>query len=124
MAGLLKIAAVAVAGFHRCGLFWPHEGRVIDVSLLEEDVLERLKAEPQLHISPASEDEAEAAQADLLRDQIKEAFAALEAPDFTEDGTPKTDAVKKALPKGTRGVTAALVAEIWGTVVPSEKPAN
>lgn len=119
MTALLKIAAVAAAGFHRAGMFWPHEGRVVDADTLPADVLARLKAEPALHISPATGVEAEAAAAADLRDLIKASFGGLEPGDFTEDGTPKVEAVRKVLPKGTKGATAALVAEVWAEVKPA-----
>jgi len=32
---------------------------------------------------------------------------------------PKADAVKKALPRATKGVTAELVAEVWAEIKPA-----
>lgn len=123
MAGLIRIAAVAAAGFYRCGQFWPREGRIVDPDTLDEQVLERLKSEPQLHLTPATGPAIEAAEAAALRGQIAAAFAALEPGDFAEDGTPRADAVRKALPKGTKGATAALVAEVWAEVRATHPPA-
>lgn len=120
MSKLLKIAAIAKAGFFRAGQFWPHEGRIIDPEVLGEKALKRLIDEPRLHITPASTDAAEEAQADALRDQIKAAIGALEPSDFAEDGTPKAEVVRKALPRGTKGATAALVAEVWAEVKPAD----
>lgn len=119
MTSLLKIAAVAAAGFHRCGQFWPQEGRVVDPAELGEEVMTRLNAEPMLHITPATGPQVEAAQADMLRAQVKEAIGTLDAGDFADDGTPKAEAVRKAL-KGTKGITAALVAEVWAELKPAE----
>ncbi|MCB1397263.1 MAG: hypothetical protein KDJ98_15145 [Rhodobacteraceae bacterium] len=119
MSGLIKIAAVAAAGFHRCGQFWPQAGRIVDPDALGPEVVARLAAEPQLHIAPAPEGEAEAVQAASLRDQVKAAIGTLEAEGFDEAGAPKLDALKKALPKGTRGVTAALLAEVWAELNPA-----
>lgn len=119
MTGLLKIAAVAAAGFYRCGQFWPHEGRVVDPAELDEEVLARLTAEPMLHVTPATGPQAEADQADALRARVKDAIGGLEAGDFAEDGSPRAEAVRRAL-KGTRGVTAALVAEVWAGLKPAD----
>ena len=120
MSKLVKIAAIARTGFFRAGQFWPHEGRIIDPEALGEKAFNRLTDEPRLHITPASTDAAEQAQADVLRDQIKAALAQLEPADFGEDGAPRAEAVRKALPRGTKGATAALVAEVWAEVKPTE----
>lgn len=113
MAALLTIAAIPAAGFFRAGQFWPHAGRVIDPATLPEGALDLLKAETMLRITPATGEEAEAAAAAELRGLIQATFGGLEPGDFAEDGTPKADAVRKVLPKGTKGVTAALVSEVW-----------
>lgn len=120
MSTFLKIAAIAKAGLFRAGLFWPHEGRIVDPEELGDKALKRLMDEPRLHITPASTEVVEEGQADALRDQIKAALAKLEPTDFGEDGAPRADAVRKALPRGTRGATAALVAEVWAEVKPAE----
>lgn len=119
MTGLLKIAAVAAAGFRRCGQFWPQEGRVVDPAELGEEAMARLNAEPMLHVTPATGPQVEAAQSDALRAQVRSAIGTLEAGDFAEDGAPRAEAVRKAL-KGTRGVTAALVAEVWAEIKPAD----
>jgi len=120
MSKLLKIAAIAKTGYFRAGQFWPHEGRIIDPDELGEKAFKRLIDEPRLHITPASAEAADAVQTDALRDQIKVALAKLEPADFGEDGVPNAEAVRKALPRGTKGATAALVAEVWAEVKPAE----
>lgn len=116
MAGLVKIAAIAAAGFYRAGHFWPHEGVVIDPDTLEPEVMARLEAEPNLHIEPAptGETAADVVQADEgLRDRIRAAIAALPADAFGADGTPNLTPLRKALPGDAKRITAELRDEIW-----------
>jgi hypothetical protein len=115
MTKLLKIAAVSANGFFRAGRFWSHAGTLVDPETLGTGVLERLRAERNLHITEASTDEAEAAQAEQLRDQVKGVIGTLDAEEFGEDGAPKVPAVRRAL-KGVNGITAALVAEVWAEI--------
>ena len=122
MSNLLKIAAVAAAGFYRAGRFWPHEGVVIDPAELGEETLAPLGAEPMLHVTRADPAETEAAEALGLRGQIRAALGTLEPEGFDETGAPRAEVVRKALPKGTRGVTAALVAEVWAEIKEPPQP--
>ncbi|WP_330925247.1 HI1506-related protein [Candidatus Sororendozoicomonas aggregata] len=50
-ARVYTISAVAEAGFYRCGLFFPHEGRQISGDDLSDKQLAQLKAEPNLVVS-------------------------------------------------------------------------
>ena len=47
----LTIKAVAEAGFYRCGMFFPHEGRTLSVDDLSERQLDQLRAEPNLVVA-------------------------------------------------------------------------
>lgn len=116
MAKLVLIAASAAAlngSFRRLGRTWTKEGTVVDASVFSKEDWDVLVNEKMLHIGPAPEGAAAEADAAALRDLVKAALAKLEATDFAEDGQPKADAVRKALPPKTKGVTAELVAEVW-----------
>lgn len=120
MSGQLKISATPVAGFWRAGRHWPHEGTVISVDELGDGVLERLKAEPMLRVTPV--DAAHPAQAlsdEQLFDAVKAAIATLEADDFDKDGTPKVAPLKKRLPDEKDRITAELRDTVWASI---EKP--
>jgi hypothetical protein len=51
--------------------------------------------------------------AEDLRGMVMAVIGQLEPSAFAEDGAPKRSAIQAALPKGTKGVTDALVADIW-----------
>jgi hypothetical protein len=120
--GLLMVAAVAEAGFFRCGRFWPKAGVVVDPREFTEEDWERLAAEPMLHITPAPDTaELAAAEASLdLNERIKAAIGTLEAGDFEADGRPKLGAVKERLPEDARKVTAKVLAEVWADLKPAD----
>lgn len=120
MAALIKVSAVALAGFFRAGRFWPHEGKIVDPEELGEDVVKRLVAEPRLHVTAAPDDatvarEDEAATAEAIKAVISE----LGPEDFQKDGKPKLDALKERLPELKAKITAALRDAVWDTVKPS-----
>ncbi len=121
MAGLVKIAAIAAAGFYRAGQFWPHEGVVIDPDTLDPGVMARLEAEPNLHIEPAPDGEtaAEVVQADdALRERIRAAIGDLPAEAFGADGTPNLTPLRRALPEDAKRITAELRDDIWAGLKP------
>ncbi len=114
---LVTLAAAApISPFFRLGRPWTKEGTVVDVSAFSKEDWEVLVGEKMLHIGPAPEGAAVEADAAALRDLVKAALAKLDAADFGEDGLPKADAVRKALGKNTKGVTAELMAEVWAEV--------
>lgn len=115
MAKLVLIKSVSPMGtFFRLGKAWTVEGTVVNAADFREDEWQVLVNEPMLHIGPAPDGaEAEKANDAALRDLVKDALGKLEAGDFAEDGQPKADAVRKHLPKGTKGVTTTLIAEVW-----------
>jgi len=121
MAKLIKIAALASAGFYRAGRFWPHEGVVVDADTLMPGVLARLEAERNLRIErvPAGQTTAEVVQAnDALRDRIKAAIAELPADAFGSDGAPKLGALREALPADAKRITSELRDDIWAGLKP------
>ncbi|WP_147434251.1 hypothetical protein [Roseinatronobacter ekhonensis] len=120
----MKIAAIAAAGFYRAGQFWPHEGIVIDPDTLEPDVMERLRAEPRLHVEPAPDGETatEVVQADdALRARIKAAIGDLPADAFGSDGAPNLTPLRRALPEDAKRITAGLRDEIWADLKPAQQ---
>lgn len=120
MIGLVKIAATVAAGFWRAGRHWPHEGVVVNPAELAEGVLERLKAEPMLRVTPVnaahppqSLDDAQLAEA------LKAVIATLEQEDFGKDGKPKIPALKERLPDEKDRITVELRDAVWDAVKPS-----
>ena len=110
------VAGTLHGSFRRLGRTFTIVGTVVDPSEFTEEEWKILVAEKMLHIGPAPEGAEAAATADALRVMVKDALGKLEASDFAEDGMPKADAVKKALPRTTKGVTAELVAEVWAEI--------
>ncbi len=49
-----------------------------------------------------------------LKEAVRVAIGKLAPSDFDGKGVPRTAAIRAALPEVTRGLTAALVAEVWG----------
>jgi hypothetical protein len=121
MADLIKVSARALSGFWRAGLFWPHEGKIVDVRELGEDTVKRLLDEPQLHVAPAP-DGAAAAREDeaATAEAIKAVIGELGPDEFQKDGKPKLDALKERLPELKAKITAALRDAVWDTVKPAD----
>ena len=114
------ICAAAVTGFHRCGMFFPKDGKIVDLSKLDDDVVKRLEGEKQLHISEPSEADLARFAGDAdgdaeLRHQVAEAIRDLTIEDFQKDGKPKVDALKVLLPDVK--IKAALRDEVFETMV-------
>ena len=121
MAGLLKVAAIPMAGFWRAGQFWPQDGVTIDPDDLEDGVLERLEAEPMLRVTPLDgAGQASALDDDQLVEAIKGAIATLEAGDFSKDGSPKLAAIKERLPEEKDRITVELRDQVWAEIKPAE----
>jgi len=121
MAGLLKVAAIPMAGFWRASRFWPHEGVTIDPDDLDDGVLERLEAEPMLRVTPIDgAGQASALDDDQLVEAIKGAIATLEAGDFGKNGEPKLAAIKAKLPDEKDRLTAELRDQVWAEIKPAE----
>lgn len=117
----LLIKATQEIGRCRVGQFWPHTGRVVaDADFTKEEWV-ALAGDPILHISPAP-DEAEAAAAEatvMLRQLVAEILGKLETADFDAEGFPLPDSVLGKLPRGTKGVSKKLVAEVWAGMKPA-----
>lgn len=114
------IAAIAANGFFRCGMHFPQDGVPVDLETLDDGIAERLRAEPQLRISPLSEEELARLDGDAdgpaeLRHELAAAIRELTAQDFQQNGKPKVDALKVLLPDDK--VTASLRDEVWDTMV-------
>ncbi|MBN2740046.1 MAG: hypothetical protein JXR35_03995 [Rhodobacteraceae bacterium] len=121
MGGLLKVAAIAPAGFWRASQFWPHEGVTVDPDDLDDGVLERLEAEPMLRITPLEAGEQPGSLDDgQLVEAIKGVIATLEAGDFGKDGSPKLAAIKERLPDEKDRLTAELRDQVWATIKPAD----
>lgn len=117
----LLITTVAAAGlFFRLGRAWTKDGITVSQDEFSEDEWNILAAEPMLHIAPAPVSDAPEADPaeDALRSALREAIGKLEPGDFAEDGVPKAEVIRKLLPSSTKGVTKALVAEVWAELKP------
>lgn len=117
-----RIKASAEAGFHRCGEFFPHTGRVFAESVFTPEQWERLKNEPALHISetedaPTSGDEPEVDADHDLKLALAHKVAELAAQDFQKDGKPKLEALRKALPEVKADITADLRDVVWDSLL-------
>lgn len=119
MAKLLKIAAIAEAGFFRAGRHWPKEGVVIGPGDLAEIDMERILAEPNLHVQPVDGDAPAALSDEDLKAALKTAIGNLEAGDFDQKGQPKVEALREAVPEGKDRITAKLRDEVWAEVKPA-----
>lgn len=119
MAALLKISAIAAAGFWRAGRFWPQAGEVVDPAELEPEVLERLRAEPNLRIEPVAAGAPEAPGD--LEDRVRAAIAALPADAFGASGAPNLAPLRAALGEDGRHLTAALRDQVWADVSASQR---
>ncbi|AZV77893.1 hypothetical protein EBB79_08280 [Parasedimentitalea marina] len=108
---MIKIAAVPAAGFHRCGKFFPKSGVIVDPKSFSEEQLERLKDEPMLRVTPASDDDESRAEA--RAEQIAEGIRSLAAADYQKDGKPKVDALNDLLGDDLGKITASERNGIW-----------
>lgn len=117
MSKLIKISALAKAGFFRCGRHWPHEGVILDAASLDADVGRRLAADPNLRIEPAPEGAtAQDAEADAegLRRRLKFVIANLPADAFGANGAPNLGPIREAsLTEDAARITGALRDEVW-----------
>ncbi len=113
----LIVRTTAPAGtFHRAGRAWTAEGTVVDQSDLTREAWETLRAEPLIHIGPASDDdEVAAVEAADLAIHLRQAIAALTEDGFGQDGAPLIDAVRKQLPEGITATKKALT-EVWAAL--------
>ncbi len=117
---LIKAAAGALHGsFRRLGRTFTTEGSIVNSSEFTKEEWDVLVTEKMLHIGPAPEGAKEAVDDSALREVVKDAISKLQAEDFGDDGQPKVDALRKALPKNTKGVTDTMVAEVWATLKPA-----
>ncbi len=115
---LLKIAAVAVQGFFRAGRHWPHEGVIMPVADLTEGDLKRIRAEPNLHVEEVDGDRPDLSDDDL-RAALMAAITALSDDSFGQDGKPKLEPLRAALPDQADRITAKLRDEIWAGLRPA-----
>jgi hypothetical protein len=113
MAQVMKISAVAPAGFWRAGRFWPQAGELVDPATLEPGVLERLRAEPNLRVEPVAAGSAEAPAPADLESRVRAAIAALPAEAFGAAGAPNLAPLRAALGEDGRHLTAALRDRVW-----------
>jgi len=119
MSRLIKIAALAQAGFFRAGQFWPHEGVVVDADELGEAAIKRLAGDRNLRIEAAPEgatiaDVAEATEE--LKARLRAAIAALPADAFGATGAPNLAPLREALPEDAASITSTLRDEVWAAL--------
>lgn len=121
MVRLIKVSAVAATGFFRAGHFWPHEGKIVSIDDLGEDIVKRLAEEPRLHVTPADEAAVDAQKADdtAIADAIKSIIGDLGPDDFDKTGKPKLAALQERLPEMKAKITADLRDAVWADVKPA-----
>lgn len=123
MSKLIKIAALAQAGFFRAGRFWPYEGVVVDAEELGEAALERIANDRNLRIEPAPEGATVAdvaAATDDLRTLIIAAISNLPGDAFGSSGAPNLGPLREALPDHASRITGALRDEVWAELQESK----
>ena len=121
---LLKIAAIAAAGFFRAGRFFPKDGVTIPVTDLTEKDLERIRAEPNLRVEEVDGDAAVTLSDEELKQMLSVAIATLTEDGFGQDGKPKLEALRAAIPDEKVRITAALRDEVWAALKKPAEPAG
>jgi hypothetical protein len=117
MAGLVKVAALAAAGFWRAGRHWPHDGVIVDTADLADGVLKQLMAEPMLRVTPVDADQSTQSLSDEdLNAAVKSIIEMLDAEEFGQDGKPKIPAIKKRLPEAKDRITVELRDAVWASL--------
>lgn len=95
------IAARAAAGFFRLGRHFTQTRTFHRFEEFTDEQWQRLMAEPNLQVTPPTEDELAELDAPEVADDdletVKAAIRALKAEDFTQNGEPKMDALRAAL---------------------------
>lgn len=104
---MLFVTAVNALGrFYRAGLEFTEDGRVLDVAEIGEAVVERLKAEANLHVREATDEEVDAHKSAAFgaddqsehHDALMELIPNLPAEAFGQHG-PKVNEVRDLLPE-------------------------
>ena len=121
---LLKIAAIAAAGFFRAGRFFPKDGVTIPVTDLTETDLERIRAEPNLRIEEVDGDAVAALSDEDLKKLVSVAIATLTEDGFDKNGKPKLDALRAAIPDEKSRITSDLRDEVWAALRKPAEPAG
>lgn len=122
MSALFTVAAIAKAGFYRCAKFFPHEGLTLAASEFTEKQWERIRNEPQLRVTEATEKDVEAAEARAL--QIVEIIKSLEPADFGSNDKPKVDAINALLDANQPKVKSGERDEIWAKLLEADGKEN
>lgn len=105
MSKMFVIAAVSIAGFSRCGVRFPHEGMPVQEDDFDELQWQKLIAEPNLHIKPVTEADAEEAERRMT--MIAEVIEHLGPDGFTKDGKPNLALLNDKLEPEIGKVTSA-----------------
>lgn len=111
-AEMIVVSARADTGFFRLGRHWPKTGATVSSGDFTEEEMEILLSDKNLHVELAPDTDAEPDPAELEK-ALKAAFGKLTADDFTQGGKPKITALRKLLPLDGKGVTQALVEDLW-----------
>lgn len=105
-------------GFHRCGVFFPHKGRIFTSDDFTDKQWERLQNEPMLHLSETKEAPTDGAMLAEDPNAGLKGLMVAEINDFTtgdfqKDGKPKLDALRIALPDHKAQIDAPLRDAVW-----------
>lgn len=110
---LLKIAAIGVDLFFRAGRGWPKDGITIPATDLTEADLDRIRAEPRLHVAEIDGDADTEISDEDLRQLVATAIGELDADAFGQDGKPKLPALRSAIPDHKDRITTEMRDEVW-----------
>ncbi len=111
---MFTIAALAAAGFWRCGKLFPKEGITVAIDEFTQEQWDRLKAEKMLKVT-------EGGVADGAPDEriarITDAIGTLSAGDFQGDGKPKLDALRTLLGEDLGKINSADRDAAWSDLI-------
>lgn len=116
--------------FFRAGKAFLKEGSLHDISEWGEDVIERVKSEPMLHVREPTKAElaaheagetAVAPEGDALEElklRVDEVIQDLKLEDYGKsDGKPMVSALKAKLPEDAKSITKAIRDDVWAEML-------
>jgi|GEM_PF-1389344 len=125
MSKIFKISGVHKQGFCRCGVHFPHEGKIVSEADFKAEEWGRLRADPNLRIELLKETAQAEDAAQDRKARIVDAIKSLDGEAFQADGAPKVGAINAALKLAgddIAKVTADERNEIWAELIPAPPP--
>ncbi|WP_282094321.1 HI1506-related protein [Epibacterium ulvae] len=125
MSKTFKVSGIHKQGFCRCGVHFPHEGRIVSEADFKAEDWARLRAEPNLRIELLKETAQDEDAAQDRKARIIDAIKSLDGEAFQADGAPKVGAINAALKLAGADiakVTADEREEIWADMIATPPP--